>query len=202
MVQVNPPFDIRKNFWKQNFAYKFLSPFGQLYQKDSSKNKEKSSRLMWCMWLYTSPHQYNPFKNIQGDRKLEAIQRYEATFDPEEYSEYIDAFELESLSAAAKAFKEEEESLIKRAKLIRKIQNELALIMESEDALEQIDEYSNLIAKVDIMRKNTKPIYEQYQAVKKEFESEQGEAQIFGGARETLLDKLGDGMIVHYDEEE
>jgi hypothetical protein len=139
MVQLHPPFDIRKNFWDQNFAYKFLSPFDQLYKNDSSKDKKESSKLMWAFWLYTSPHTYNPFKNIQGDRKIEAIRRYAPKFDIEEHSAYIEAFEHESLSAAAKAFKEEEASLIKRAKLIAKIQDELAKKMEGEDALDEID---------------------------------------------------------------
>jgi hypothetical protein len=55
------------------------------------------------------------------------------------------------------------------------------------------------MSKVDIMRKNTKAVYDQYEAVMAAFNAEEGEAQIYGGGREHMMDK---GMLLDLDEEE
>lgn len=200
MVRLNPPFDIRVNFWDQNDAMRLIEPFDELYDRDETDDKDKSSREMWCLWLSTSPHEYNPIKRLTRKDKLSAIKKYYPYYD-EEDDLLISAkrkFESLTLSPVAKAYKEEEESLIKRSALIQNLQDRLDLIAKGEYRDKETGEkmydifdkdVQSMIKTLETIRKNTLSVYKQYEEVKGLFESEQAEEILHGGGKLNPMEK-------------
>ena len=196
MVKVNPPFNIDEIFWINNPEYIYIEPFDKLYGKDKSRNKHKSSSLMWCFWLYTSKSQYNTIKNLPQDQKLKVIKRYYKDFDIEDkvIKEGIKQFNILSKSTAAKIFSEEEDTLVKRAESIIKMQDLVDEVLQGDNNDENAitpfsSEFQNLVKTIETLRKNTKPVYESYEAAKNTFMQEAGEETIYGGGKVNPMDK-------------
>ena len=193
MVKLNPPFNIKDIFWDTNPEYIYIEPFDSLYANDKSKNKDKSSRIMWSFWLYTSKSQYNSIKNLPQDQKVKVIKRYWEDFNLEEelVKKGIQKFNLLTKSIAAKIFSEEEETLVKRGESIVKMQTLVDNVLSGKEfEISPFDsEFQNLVKTLETLRKNTKPVYEAYGAAKNIFTEEEGEETIYGGGRVNPLDK-------------
>lgn len=80
-VKIKPPFDIRKNFWEENFQVSLIEPFKTLYERDTTQDKRKSSNEMWCIWIYTDPSLDNKLYRQPDSQKKSAILSYYPEFD-------------------------------------------------------------------------------------------------------------------------
>ena len=66
-----------KNFWEVNPQLVYIPPFSELYNKDKSKNKEKSSKNMWCIFFMSDPDEdKNKFYRIPEKERLEISQSF------------------------------------------------------------------------------------------------------------------------------
>lgn len=198
-VKIQPPFDIRKNFWDNNFQLTLIEPFKELYHRDKSKDKEKSSKTMWCIWLYSDPNYENKVYRQPDTMKKSAILSYFPEFDftDEVIAECILQYPNFCLTPAAKAFRVEEETLIKRAKFIDEAEYSFPTpLLDSKGkqvfAAGRPVFHPGTAKDIDAMRKITLDIYKKYDMVRKLFEEEQqGEVVIYGGGQETLMDEGG-----------
>lgn len=182
----------KDNFFELNPQHKYIEPF----------NKVKDQKLMWAVWLWTDPDPENKMYRLSHDIKLDSVKRYYPKFDLEDsfILELIDAYNLHYLSPAARAFKEEEESLIHRSNMIRRVQDELSRISMDNPMVLAEKETQALLSRIDKMRADTLKVYKQYDEVKKLFEIEVKNPKVFGGRKETLREK-GDLVIVKEDYE-
>lgn len=189
--------DYSINFWTLNPQLTLINPFRKLYERDKTKDKSVSSLEMWCVYMYCDPSYDNKIFRLPPDKKLEAITYLYNDFNKEEddIAECIAQYDIYCLTSAAKAFKEEEISLLKRAEFIK-----AAPYTFDEIATSRNGEYmytkqgSPIVIKgtakdLDAMRKNTLTIYKQYEEVKKMFEEEQGELRVHGGRKESIFEK-------------
>lgn len=187
VIQIQPPFDIRVDFWVKNFALKFVSPFDELYE---NRGHKESSDYMWCLWLHEHPSTYNPYRNLDKEDKLEAIKRHVNWFDPKDkfQSKCVGMFNQVCLSTVAKGFKSEDESLIQRQEMIIKLQEKFSNLLD-EDPLSLKDRETIALMKYhEDMRKNTAKIYEAYDEARRLFEDEEGELVIHGGGSEDIAE--------------
>ncbi len=203
-VKVTPPFDIRVNFWDNNYQIALIEPFKKLYDRDKSKDKQVSSKELWAIWLHQDPSSDNKIGKLPQEHKLSSIHVYYPEFDPEDslIKECLEAYDMYCLTPAAKAFKEEEASLIKRAKFMA--EKEYTFDDVAKDAKGAIVYVAGkpLILKgtateLDKMRANTLKIYQQYSEVRKMFTDEESNVRIWGGGTEGLLDE---GNLIDFDE--
>jgi len=197
-VTAQPPFDIRINFWDKNYQIALMSPFKKLYQRDKSKDKDISSKEMWCLWLWCDTSSENKMRRLNEDTKKDAILTYypEFDFDDEVIKECIEKYELFLLTPAAKAFKEEEESLIKRAKFIKNTEYTFDSVEKDAKGAVVYVAGKPMVRKgtakdLDSMRANTLKLYQQYDEVRKMFIDEESNLRIWGGGTESLLDSAG-----------
>lgn len=185
MVRINPPFDINVDFWKNNPEYIYIEPFSKLYEK------KDSSKLMWTLWLYTSKSEYNLVKTLPEREKIEVIKRYYKDFDIVKYKKEIEKFNVMSKSNAARAFSEEEDTLVRRAESIVKMQELADRVLNSE--IEEVDafsqEFKRLMDTIEGMRKNTQKVYQSYEEAKNIFMQEEGEETLYGGGKLNPIDK-------------
>lgn len=199
---------LEENFWDLNPQHRFIDPFKSLYDRDSSKNKVKSSKEMWCLWMYCDPSYDNKVYRLSEGDKVTTIKNYYKDFDFNDplIQMCISAYDDMCLTPAARAFKEEERSFAKRAAVIR--DSVYTLSEPMRDASGNIITHNGrpiiipgTAKELDSLRKNTLDILKKYQQAKKVFEEEQrGEPKLFGGGVETLMEE--GGLILLDDEEE
>lgn len=185
--------DINKDdFFELNPQHKFISPF----------NKVKDSKLMWAIWLWSDPDPDNKVYRLSHDIKLDTVRRYYKDFDLDDLfvQELIESYSTYYLSPAARAFKEEEESLIHRANMIRRVQDELSRISQNNPMILAEKETQALLSRIDKMRADTLKVYKQYEEVRKIFEIEVKNPKVYGGRKETIREK-GDLIIPKEDYE-
>jgi hypothetical protein len=204
-VKIQPPFDVRVNFWDKNYQIAFIKPFNELYENDKSKNKEFSSKQMWGLWLHQDPSSENKIGKLPKQQKLESIKLYCPEFDEEDeiIKRCLESYNQHCLSPAAKAFKEEEMSLAKRSKFITETDYTFDSIELNAKGEPIYIAGKPMVKKgtateLDRMRANTLKIYQQYQEVQKMFQEEEGNVRIWGGGTEGMLDE---GSLIDLEDE-
>lgn len=201
-VKINPPFDIKKNFWEENFQISLIYPFSSLYQRDATPDKSISSKELWCIWLSEDGNYENKLYRLPLDQKKSAILAYYPEFDYKDplIAECLMAYPEHCLSPAAKSFRSEEETLRKFAELIEKKIEEDELTFDSyiplgNNRFQLIKGTANQIA--DLKKKNA-GLYPQYEKIRKMFEQEQNEIRVYGGGTETIMES---GGLILFDED-
>jgi len=195
-VKIQFPLDIRKDFWENNFQVSLIEPFKGLYDRDKSKDKSKSSKEMYCIFLFCDPSYENKIYRLQIDQKKSAILAYNPDFNFNDplIAECLLAYPEHCLTPAAKAFRIEEESLVKRTKFIDEAEYTFPEVVKDKNgAIVYVAgrpmQTPGTAKDIDAMRKLTLDIYKKYDQVRKMFEEEQNELRLFGGGRETALEK-------------
>lgn len=187
-------FNIDDDFWAMNPQLALINPFRKLYQRD----KKRSSKEMFSIWMWADPSYENKVYRMPEKEKLSAIRFFYPAFDPDEplVAECLEQYDTYCLTPAARAFKEEEASLVKRAEFIKTSPYTFDDIAKDAKGAIIYVAGKPLTTKgtakdLDAMRANTLKIYTQYAQVRKLFEEEQGEVRIRGGRKESLRERGG-----------
>jgi hypothetical protein len=70
-------FDLDTNFWQVNPQFKLPKVFREFYDKDKSKGKAESSKIMWAIALLIDNSSENKFRNLQySDREVLIAEDY------------------------------------------------------------------------------------------------------------------------------
>lgn len=183
-------FNINHNFWELNPQLIYMQPFRKLYERDKTKDKSLSSKEMWCIWLHEDPNYENKIYRQDSDVKLESIKYYYPDFDTKDevIAECIKQYDTKLVTAAARAFKLEEQTLIQRAELCNTTPYRFDEVV-GYDKTGRAQIIPGTVKDLEMMKKNTLSIYKQYEEVKRMFEEEQGDLRVHGGRKETLREK-------------
>lgn len=200
-IKINFPVTLKENIWVLNPQLKYIQPYKTLH--DTDDGGDKSSAIMTCIILYSDPRYENKIYRLEEKSKMDAITAYCEDFklDDPLVSEIISSYPNDCLTAAARAFKIEEESLTKRTKFIDEAEYTFPEVVKNKDgAIVYVGGRPAMTpgtAKdIDAMRKTTLDIYKKYEMVRKMFEEEmRGEIRIYGGGEETLIDEGGLQLI-------
>lgn len=191
-VKINYPISFKDNFDDLNPLIKYIEPFKTLYEAD----KTKYSDSMISVYLFCDPSYENKIYRLQIDQKKSAILAYNPDFNFNDplIAECLLAYPEHCLTPAAKAFRIEEESLVKRTKFIDEAEYTFPEVVKDKNgAIVYVAgrpmQTPGTAKDIDAMRKLTLDIYKKYDQVRKMFEEEQNELRLFGGGRETALEK-------------
>lgn len=111
--------------------------FNDFYEKDTSKNKERSSKIMWAIALLVDPNDNNSFRNLLHDDKLKMIaDNYikEKNFSWVTYDDIIERYKKYVLSKHEYTLYVMEKKLEERLKLL----NDTMLTLENADLLDKL----------------------------------------------------------------
>jgi hypothetical protein len=113
-----PEGDIRKiNFWDVNPNYKIL--FDEFFESDKTKDKAKSSTIMWAFYLVLHPN--SDFYNLPDKRRLVKDKFVkDKAFKWETYSKQESLFKESSLTQAERSLYEWNEYMRKRDEYLKK----------------------------------------------------------------------------------
>lgn len=113
-------FNLDVNFWQLN--PQLVLVFNNLYNSDNSKNKEKSSKIMWAIAMLYDPSENNQFRNAEFDKKKELIRSVyinDKNFAWENYLVEIEVYKDYALSPIEREILVLEESLASRREFLR-----------------------------------------------------------------------------------
>lgn len=167
--------NVDENFWILNPEVKYFSPFTQLFDEDLSKNKEKSSKIMWAIFLFTDPA--SKFNRLAAeDKEVEIKNNYlkdeDFTFEEDTVKLYVEAYKNLLLSKAQREFLNWERKIEERNKF-------LAGLTYDVDTFDTLDK----------MLVNSSKIWEQYQKIKAQMEEEDSKSQLKGGRKESKSER-------------
>ena len=166
--------NFENNFWKEYPGLEYQEEFNKLYEGDTSKDKQKSSKIMWAIYLCVHPE-----SNLYNDpNKEDTIIRTfikDDTFKWSDYEDLIYAYKDVSLTTAEKALQNWNELMIMRDKSLKKLYTET---MQEQDI-------PNL-EKLDKILSNTPKMFNDYAKIKKDYEEEK--TQLKGKSVKSLSD--------------
>jgi hypothetical protein len=178
------------NFWECNQQFKIANPFKTIYNKDKSKGKKESSKLMWFV-----AHCYDMnsrFYNLDAEEKHTLIGEDfcgEASFyedNKDLLDDLIEAFCMQEDTPAQRALRDWNNTILKRARFLRDTDYSLDEYVE-DDRGKWITK-KGTATQLDTMHKNTKSIYQDYDRIVEELEKEKNSGSAKGGSVASLGD--------------
>jgi len=152
--------NLENNFWKEFPGIIIHELFNDLYTCDKSKDKEKSSKIMWAIYLVM-----NPESNLYNDPNKELSVKNnwlkDKTFKWEDYETHKNAYRDLVLSTAEKALQNWNELMIMRDKTLKELYTK-----------NLVDGDVSNLEKLDKILANTAKLFNDYSKIKKEYEEE------------------------------
>ena len=152
--------NFENNFWDEFPELKIPSKFNELYSADTSKDKKKSSRIMWALHLHSHPES----KLYNLPEKEDVIARdfiKEKDFKWETYSEHLELYKNVVLTPAERALQNWDEIMALRDKGVKEFYIE---------AIEDRD--PDIILKLDKALAQTPKMFDDFKRIKQPYEEE------------------------------
>lgn len=128
-------FNTTANFWKNN--PQLVAIFDDVYEKDTSKNKEASSKIMWAIALLLDPNENNSYRNMNYEDKLKILsENYikEKSFNWVKYDDIIERYKRYVLTKTEYALHVMERKLEERLRLL----NDTPITLDNADLLDKL----------------------------------------------------------------
>lgn len=163
MIKIPELFKGTENFWEFNPEYKIV--FDEFYAKDKSKDKEKSSRIMWA--FYFKLHPDSSFYNLP-DKDNIIIEKIikDTKFNWEKHELEENLFYSTILTPAERELYDWNTTLHKR----RKFLNEQEFTLDSYNDEGRLQK--GTADQLDKMLANTAKLYQDYNKIQKELKEE------------------------------
>jgi hypothetical protein len=190
-------FDPEVNFWEANPQLKVINPFKDLYKEDKSKNKSKSSLMMYFVAFCYDMSPNNKFRNMPELDKHEVIGEDYCgdikyfTKNEEVLTPLIDMYCNLQDTPALKALREWNSKMMERSKFIKdtKYGPDYLAVVYTKGGVQQEVTVTGTWDFLDKMMKITKSLYDDYQRILKDLSEEQGnDSQGKGGYTPSLND--------------
>tara|TARA_Y100001963_G_C6704690_1_gene411321 strand:- start:186 stop:710 length:525 start_codon:yes stop_codon:yes gene_type:complete len=165
-------FETDSNFWSINPQLEIPKIFADIYKKDKSKNKEKSSKIMWAIALLIDPD--SKFANAPyEDRKNLILTDYirDIKFKWEDYQDAIEYYENLLLTPAQRQINIWSRKMDEKTKYLDSLSYE-----EDAETIEKL------------LTSNAK-LYTELERITKQLEKEESEGVAKGGREESAGEK-------------
>lgn len=180
-----------ENYWQLNPIMKTIPKFKVLFDKDKSKNKQKSSKIMWAIALFLDPNEHNVWRNTRKEDKTKLIEEdfmkgedFKFSYPPviELLEEYLD----KCITVAQKELINIENKLQERGKFIKETPYKLDSYEETENGYKKV---KGTAEQLDKMLVGTYQIYKQFAQIKKDITEESNKGSVKGGQTESASEK-------------
>jgi hypothetical protein len=165
------------NFWELNPQLAHFPGFAELHNTDGGK--EDSSKQAWCVVFYSEPdYTQNRFYRMSEQERKSTLREYlykDIDWDSDLIQNAILTYNKYCLSPVKRALKEEIDSASNRSEYIRSYDY-------SKNDLDNN-------RKMDLLRKNTPAIMDNYSKLEKQFLEEETTSRVYGGRRESKAER-------------
>lgn len=183
-------FGMEKNFWIENPQFQIARPFKDVHKMDKSKDKSKSSILMWFVAL--SVDSRSIWKNIPEEDKFKILSEdfcgSKTYYDDNKdlIHECTDAYVNMQYTPAKRALLEWEKKMTQRARFINDSPYTFDRFEEDEEG--KIKKIAGNALQLDTLMKNTADLYKDYERIKKQIADEEQTGVAKGGKMLSLSD--------------
>lgn len=174
-----------ENFWKINPVFLTAGVFKTFHDKDKSKGKAHSSKMMWAIALYVDKSIDNVWRNMSDAEKegliaKEYLKDEKFKFSDSTVEPLVEEYFKRVLSPAQKELKRLEDKIIQRGNFIA----------NTGYTLDEFNENGKGVVKgtadqLDKMLLNTSKIYDMYEAVMAKLAKEEAQGTLKGDAEES-----------------
>jgi len=174
-TNINKSLSGNENFWNLNAHMIYVEPFSDLYNQDKSKNKEESSKTMWCiLWMEDPDEEVNKYYRIPKDERLEICSKYHPSYDEDHplTRECREKYPHLCLDADQLAYKLQKDQLIEISQFLSKQEITLTTVKDIID-----------------LKARMPKIYQDFDKVSKLFEKNKADQRIFGGRKQTARER-------------
>lgn len=191
-AKVNKPLTPDYDFIGNNPWFKITPPYSDLIRKFGD---EIANKYLIAIFLMCDPDEdANPFFRMEEGYKKEVIKENYVDIDwsDDTITRCLDSYPFDCMDSIERAFKEEKEQIIARAKFIKSVQYKLSIPeqgVEEEFDKTVFDAQVKAISLVESMQKNTEAVYKQYERVEEKFIKGKTSATARGGRRLTKAEK-------------
>lgn len=159
--------NLENNFWKEYPELIFPEPLNKLYTSDTTKNKTYSSKIMWAVYMVTSPNSiyYN------HHNKEEVIAKdflKDPKFKWSSIKDVVSFYRNGVLSIAEQSLISWNEMMILRDKTLKELYASAA--KAKADGLEDL-------VTIDKMMSNTAKMFADYKKIKEDFDTEKSKGK-------------------------
>lgn len=185
-------FNTSENFWILNPQFQNIQPFKKLHHSDKSRDKGKSSKIMWFIAQIADTSGSNTFRNLNFEERVALL-----ALDFMEDNNYFDnnkelldplvkMYKNLHMTPALKALEEWNEKITQRAKFIKDTPYSVDIFeLGIEGKPIKVPGTAKIL---DDMMKATKSIYDHYHLILKSLTEEDEEHQVKGGQKLSLSD--------------
>ncbi len=174
-VFIDKNYSESENFWGLNPHMIYVEPFSKLYSKDKSKDKNLSSKHLWCIiWMSDPDEEINKYYRIPFDERLQVCKNFNPDFkiDDKLISECMEKYSFLCMSADERAYKLQKDQLI-----------ELSTFLSSQEInMETVKDLIDLKAKMP-------KIYQDFEKIEKLFIRVKNENRIYGDRKPTARER-------------
>lgn len=161
------------NFWNLYPIYKKPKVLNEVYKKDKSKSKKKSSNIMWGIVFMFERSAANPYRNLPLEEKIDVINEdimEDPEFNWDEYTEAIEYMHNSIMSELEKTYYSFEE----------KMQERRLLIETTEYTLDNAETLDKIIKATDALRKELLNIKKSVEDAESDFKTK-GDIKLSAG---------------------
>lgn len=136
-INIKKTFDPTINYWELNPHLVYLKPYSVLYNEDKSKNKEESSKTMWCVtWMIDPDEDTNKYFRLPEDQRIEVCKEFQPLFDynSDLIQEICIAYPEDCLTIIERSLRDTKEFIRKRDKFIKSQPYDFTTMKELDDA--------------------------------------------------------------------
>ena len=178
--------DTDLNFWEHHPNFKSIREFRELRRLDKSKDKDKSSRIMWAIALCKDKHIENTWRNEDDDDRLPLLAEDiigDKDFDWGTVEDLMYIYEQRVLTKAERDLVQSENKMRERQKFIDK----------TEYTLDYLDDngkpQKGTATQLDKMMVDSDKIYERHEKLKALYEKSEEDGHVFGGRTESASEQ-------------
>lgn len=191
MQSISKNWNTDENYWLINPIMKTIPLFNKLYSSDKSKNKLKSSKIMWAIALKIDPHDANPWRNVLEDDKVKLIETEYMkgegfSFTDKGILELCDTYINHCLTIPEKELVILEKKLHQRGVFIDETDYTLDSYEETDKGFKRV---KGTAEQLDKMIVGTYNIFKQYNQLKKDIQEEANRGSTRGGQSESASEK-------------
>lgn len=180
------------NYWELNPIIKTIKVFKSLFEKDKSKDKKDSSKLMWAIALVSDPNEDNPWRTVNVEEKKKIIaedflEDKKFNWEKKEIVELLDTYYTFCLSVSEQELLVYEEKLRQRGKFIKDTDYSLDYYEENDKG--KITLKRGTADQLDKMVLNTGKLITQIQEIRESISREALQGSLKGGASESASEE-------------
>ena len=182
-----------ENFWSLHPTMLTVKSFKAFHDKDKTKGKAESSKIMWAIALLIDPNEQNTWRNVGITDKLNLIAEdhigdKDFNWEHPEILELREEYENRCLTIAEKQLIRLEKKMTQREEFISKTPYSLDYYEENPKT-GKVTTVKGTATQLDKMVIDSGKIYDQLEAIKDKIAKETNSGALRGGAEESASEK-------------